>query len=194
VPASFTQSFVEHFQVHERQRTVYVLVGPKGSGKSYIGALIERTLHIEFFRVEDVWLSLGKAKFSNEYIEKGFCVVERKMHERLAVTDQLIIESTASFDYFDTFFKHLSSRYHVKLVQVSAPVDLCFERIRSRNQATQVSVSDEMVAEINKRAVAAHLKFDLQIDNAVLSDKQIVDKFRVLLDHPTIQPKPEDVR
>ncbi|MCG8604958.1 hypothetical protein MJD09_08170 [bacterium] len=110
-----------------------------------------------------MWLSLGKTEFSNEYIEKGLSAVERKMHERLAVTDQLVIESTASFDDFDTFLDHLTSRYEVKLVRVSAPAELCLEIIRSRDQAQQVPISDEMVAKINKRAVAAYLEFDLEM-------------------------------
>lgn len=37
-------------------RTVLVLIGPKGSGKTYIGSLVDRELGVRFLRVEPVFL------------------------------------------------------------------------------------------------------------------------------------------
>lgn len=39
-------------------KTVYLLIGPKGSGKSYIGNLIENELGIKFLNVEEFFIDL----------------------------------------------------------------------------------------------------------------------------------------
>ena len=39
-------------------KTLYMLIGPKGSGKTYIGQLIGNQTNISFLRVENIWLSL----------------------------------------------------------------------------------------------------------------------------------------
>lgn len=46
---------VMNFQEKARawDKFIYVLVGPKGSGKSFIGELFDRYFHIHFVRVED---------------------------------------------------------------------------------------------------------------------------------------------
>ena len=132
-------------------KTVFILVGPKGSGKTYIGTLIERKLKVPFFRVEKLWLSFGEINFSEEFIRQGFDVVEKEIDKRLIGVNGLIIESTASFDYFYTFLTNLRSRYQVKLVRLQAPRHLCMERIGSRDQAKQVQVSEQMISEMHER-------------------------------------------
>ena len=39
---------------------VYVLVGPKGSGKSYVGRLLEREFGIEFLSIEEIFVKLQR--------------------------------------------------------------------------------------------------------------------------------------
>jgi shikimate kinase len=39
-------------------KLLYLLIGPKGSGKSHIGALVSQHTDIYFLRVEPIWLSL----------------------------------------------------------------------------------------------------------------------------------------
>jgi adenylate kinase family enzyme len=40
-----------------RPKTVIILVGPKGSGKSFVGTLISKELGIPFVRVEPIYLA-----------------------------------------------------------------------------------------------------------------------------------------
>lgn len=37
-------------------KRIYILIGPKGSGKTYIGTPLQDQLHIPFLRVEDIAL------------------------------------------------------------------------------------------------------------------------------------------
>jgi hypothetical protein len=52
------------------------------------------------------------------------------------------------------------------LVRVSAPADTCAERVRSRDAAEHIPVSDERVREINRVAEGVRLAWDLEVDNA----------------------------
>jgi ABC-type branched-subunit amino acid transport system ATPase component len=40
------------------QKVLYMLIGPKGSGKTHIGTLVNLHTDIAFLRVESIWLGL----------------------------------------------------------------------------------------------------------------------------------------
>jgi len=102
---------------------VIVLIGLKGSGKTYIGTLIHDKLGIKFFRVENIWLSLTTARLSDKYIIEGFGLVEKELDRLLIDTDWITIESTGTTDYFRKFLDKLKSRYDVKLPgHVTTPI------------------------------------------------------------------------
>lgn len=44
----------------QNNKTIYLLLGLKGSGKSYIGALIEEEYGVRFIRVEDWVLKIKR--------------------------------------------------------------------------------------------------------------------------------------
>lgn len=39
-------------------QSLYMLIGPKGSGKTHIGILVQEHTDIRFIRVEPIWLQL----------------------------------------------------------------------------------------------------------------------------------------
>tara|TARA_Y100000310_G_C20151795_1_gene565098 strand:- start:57 stop:548 length:492 start_codon:yes stop_codon:yes gene_type:complete len=162
-------------------KTLFILIGPKGSGKTYIGTLIQKKLNILFFRVEDVWLSIKTNKIDKEYLEKGFSLVEKEIDKQFKKINKLIIESTAAFDYFKIFLKKLESKYNIKLIQVKTPLDLCLDRIKSRDQSIHIPVSDDRIQEINSKAVNVKFDFDLIIENSDISEDQIIKEFSSLL-------------
>ena len=43
-------------------KNLYMLIGPKGSGKTYIGQLFGNQTDISFLRVENIWLALKPNK------------------------------------------------------------------------------------------------------------------------------------
>ena len=44
------------------QQMLFMLIGPKGSGKTHIGTLVNQHTDIVFLRVEPIWLSLEPAE------------------------------------------------------------------------------------------------------------------------------------
>ncbi len=162
------------------QPILFILIGPKGSGKTYIGTLVQEKLNIPFFRVEDVWLKNKEKLAEEEYEKKGFELVEKEIDEKLSQTNTLVIESTGASDYFDNFLNSLSLKYFVRLIKVSTPIELCMKRIATRDHSTHIPVSDDRIEKINEKALQVQLDFDMEIDNANATDEEIVNKVKTL--------------
>lgn len=147
--------------------TVLLLVGPKGSGKTFIGSLICKHLGVPFFRAEPIFLEnlrssrLRGAARDAEGFEKVFAEVERW----LVNTPRVALESTGASDAFPPFLDALRSKYQVLLVSIQAPPETCLERVRTRDPKDHIAVSDDNVVAINRRAAKVRLDWDLEIDN-----------------------------
>lgn len=64
-----------------------LLVGPKGSGKSHIGRVLERRLGVHFFHVEPLWMAYYaecKSKRQAPSIADGIRVVHPRIRVALA--------------------------------------------------------------------------------------------------------------
>jgi predicted kinase len=163
------------------KKQIIILVGPKGSGKTFIGTLIQKETGIHFLRVEDIWLSLKSERLSNDYIIEGFNLVRQNIDQLLTSNNIIIIESTGTSEHFFNFLDNLRSLYEVKLVKIVASPDVCVNRIRFRNSSLHVPVSDDMLSLINQAALKTDLMYDLIIDNEKSSDEMIIETFQTLL-------------
>lgn len=117
-----------------QNKTVFILVGPKGCGKSHVATIVEKYFSIPFLNVDKLGLeNIPKSKLLGEdLIIEGFRWEEAKIAEILQTEDSVIFEATGSHDYFFTVLARLRSNYMVKLIRVSAPLDKCRERITNR--------------------------------------------------------------
>ena len=162
-------------------KTLFILIGPKGSGKTHIGTLVQQELGIVFIRIEDLWVKLKEERFSNEYLRKGFSQVEKEINNKFKETNTLIVESTAASTEFHNLLSRLKANYEVKLIQIIAPLDLCLERIKKRDQSIHIAVSEAQIEEINRISSSADLPFDLTIKNDKTTDDEIIKKFSSLI-------------
>ena len=69
---------------------VLVLVGLKGSGKTTIGALLERAFGLRFLRVEAVWIEHGSSPRGEHWERDGYQKVAR------ATQGELVAHEAAS--------------------------------------------------------------------------------------------------
>jgi len=167
-------------------KTVFILIGPKGSGKSHVGTIVEKHLGIRFLNVDKLGLeNIPKSKLlGEELIEEGFHFEEAKIAEILQTEDSVVFESTGAHAYFFVVLSRLRARYTVKLIRISAPLNKCCERINHRDKAQNIPVSSELIQSINERSVKVQLPWDLELDNSVnLSESAIVESFQVLNRH-----------
>jgi dephospho-CoA kinase len=157
-------------------KQVLILIGLKGSGKTYIGTLLQEGLDIKFLRVEDIWLSLKSERFTKDYIKEGFSAVEKEIDKFLTKADCITIESTGITDYFIVFLDRLKTKYTVKLIKIQTSPELCLRRVKSRDSSDHVPVSYEIVNQINQDALKVNFKFDIIIDNEKSSDDEILGR------------------
>ncbi|MBB5641134.1 hypothetical protein [Cryobacterium roopkundense] len=162
-------------------KTVYVLIGPKGSGKTHIGTLLERAFDITFLSVEKLGLAnIPQSTLTGrELLQEGFHQEEVEIDRILAGTDAMSCESTGAAEYFYVVLERLRSKYDVKLLRIYSPLETCYQRVHDRDQTAHIPVSEQLLRSINEQAATVDLNWDLQIDNSrPLPEWEILDQFR----------------
>lgn len=146
-----------------------MLIGPKGSGKTHIGTLVNQRTDIVFLRVEPIWLGLKPD-------ENGWNKVEAAIDAMFQKQDKVMIESLGIGERFVKLHASLAEKYSIKMIRVYADLETCFSRVKTRNNAEHIPVSDDRVAEFNKIASAVTYDWDLEINNNdPASDEDIIE-------------------
>ena len=154
------------------QKILFMLIGPKGSGKTHIGTLVNRNTDIVFLRVEPIWLRLKPD-------EDGWQKVEATIDAMFQEHDKVMIESLGVGEGFGKFRASLAEKYFIKMIRVYADLETCFTRVKTRNNAEHIPVSDDRVVEFNQLASVVAYDWDLEINNNDPAlDLDIVDAIR----------------
>ena len=150
------------------QKILFMLIGPKGSGKTHIGTLVSQHTDIVFLRVEPIWLDLESG-------EDGWKKVEAAIDASFQKQDKVMIESLGIGEGFGRFHASLAEKYSIKMIRVYADLETCFTRVKTRNNTEHIPVSDERVAEFNKIASAVIYNWHLEINNnEAATDEEII--------------------
>ncbi|HUP56361.1 MAG TPA: AAA family ATPase [Bdellovibrionota bacterium] len=149
-------------------KRLIILVGPKGSGKSTIGALLAERLPIHFFRVEPMFLeNLREGGLEGDALtQRGFARIGVRIDDLFGAWPAVVIESTGAYPGFAGLLRGYREKYQVSLVRVRVPAEDCLSRVRSRDARDHIPVSDARVNEINAIAERVELDWDLEIDNS----------------------------
>ncbi len=153
--------------------TLLILIGPKGSGKTHIGAVSEARLGLRFIRVEPIFAALSDQS-------AAFVEVEHQIRRALADVPVAAVESTGIVPAHITA---LCQRYPpVRLVRVHASAQTCYRRFRARDASAHVPISLKAFREINQRASQVRYDWDCVLDNdAGLTDDEIAAAIRSIL-------------
>ena len=153
-------------------KALYMLIGPKGSGKTYVGTLVAKHTDIHFIRVEPIWLQLKPG-------EDGWQKVAAAIAEAFQTHDRVMIESLGAGEGFRNFHLLLVAKYPIKMIRVYADLDTCLTRVQTRSSENHIAVSDDNVAEYNRIAAAVQYGWDAEIDNSrPASDESILRSVR----------------
>lgn len=157
-------------------KTLYILIGLKGSGKTFIGKLVEDKFGILFLRVENIFKSIKRERhYSDEsYIKEGFTLLEKEIRNQFEGVDSLTIESTGLTDGFSQMLESLSKDFSVKLIKIEADPELCIRRVTGRNNKNHINISDGDVEKINELAMRVKFNYDLVIDNNGKDEREII--------------------
>ena len=86
-----------------------------------------------------------------------------------------MVESLGIGPGFRAYRDSLAKKYALKLIRVRANPETCIGRVKNRDNADHVPVSDERVEELNRMAFATSMDWDLEIDNErFVSDEEIL--------------------
>lgn len=168
-------------------KSLVVLVGPKGAGKSTIGAFLAVELGIRFLRVEPLFLEVrGRLGASHpEYEQRGFEAVLAALRHALASDETVCFESTGASEHFGWLLSELREVARVHLVRVVATPAQCVERIRGRDASIHIPVSDDDVERVNALAARVVLPWSAEVDNGGAFDgRHVAGTVRRLLEPP----------
>jgi shikimate kinase len=140
------------------EKQLYMLIGPKGAGKTHIGTLVARYTDIQFIRVEPIWLNLREG-------EEGWSKVEQIIDMTFETHQKVMIESLGAGEGFRRFYASLASKYPIKMIRVVANLTTCLWRVQNRDSADHIAVSDDRVVEYNKIAAQVSYDWALEITN-----------------------------
>jgi shikimate kinase len=132
-------------------KILYILIGPKGSGKTYLGTGVHQHTDIHFLRVEPIWLALAEG-------EDGWQKVEKTIDDLFQSHEKVMIESLGAGDGFKGMLRTLKKKYEIRMIKIKTELSECLNRVRSRDQGGHIAVSDDKVAEYNE--IAAKVEYD----------------------------------
>ncbi len=149
------------------RKTIVLLVGPKGAGKTYLASRMESELRIPFIRVEPIWLALANEirPGSTSFDVEGQARVLASVRTALQAHPGVVLESTGAAPWFQRQLADLRSIGDLLFVKVDAPQSICMERIRERDASAHIPVSDDRIEEINKMAAKVELPWIMTVQN-----------------------------
>jgi len=158
------------------KKKLYMLIGPKGSGKTHIGTLVNQHTDIVFLRVEPIWLALAPG-------EDGWKKVEAAIDALFQRHYKVMVESLGVGEGFHSLYVALAEKYPIKLIRVYADLETCFTRVKNRNNVEHIAVSDDKVIEFNRIAATVSYAWDLEINNnELLPDAEIIKAIQSIND------------
>ena len=155
------------FRGYKLRKQFYLLVGPKGAGKTHIGTLVGKNTPITFLAVEPIWLGLKRGA-------EGWTEVRRAIARCFENTNEVMVETLGVGEGFEEFFAALGRQYEIKLIRVTASPDVCLRRVKTRDSTNHIAVSDAKVAEYNRLATAVEMEWDGVIDNTEPTTEEVV--------------------
>ncbi|HEX7071882.1 MAG TPA: AAA family ATPase [Rhodothermales bacterium] len=154
-----------------------LLVGPKGSGKSHIGRLIETRLGVPFFHVEPLWMAYHaacRAEGREPDLVEGIRRIHPKIVKALAELGSVCVETTgASREILDDLLR-IGEQVGIVRIAVEAPLDLCLDRIASRDPRHQIPMDEDGVRTVHRLFEELTFPFDLRLRNVDLTADEAV--------------------
>ncbi|TMU54677.1 AAA family ATPase [Flagellimonas algicola] len=162
---------------------IFLLIGQKGSGKSYIGELFETYFDIKFIRVEDWAKALKKSRnaMDGEYVSEVFQTIENGIKESMKRYPSVVFESTGLTPYFDRMLIRLHADFKVMTIGVKANSKTCMERIKTRDASIHIPIPLDQIESINKQVVRKNVQTTYTIENNNESEDTLKEKIAEIL-------------
>ena len=161
-----------------------LLIGPKGSGKSYVGRLLESALKVRFLHVEPLWMEYYadcERESRARSITEGIKTVRPAIVAALREHDHVCVETTgASPEILDDLIS-LGTAAGVLLVRIHAPLTTCLARIATRDTTHQILMDTEAIKQVYALSSKVTARFAVTLENVSLTDHEILEAFAPFL-------------
>lgn len=167
---------------------IILLIGQKGSGKSFIGSLLEIEFNIKFIRVEN-WAKEIKRNRSiddDTYLEDVFRAIEKGVRHEAANYDSICFESTGLTVQFDKMLEQLRKEFNIITLKILCEPDICIERIKIRDRHIHINVSDDEIQRINTEVLKRNYRTDFELENNAKSYNELIEELGVILKNISI--------
>lgn len=138
---------------YKLQEMLIILVGPKGSGKSHIGRLLEKRLGVLFFHVEPLWMDYYaecRSSGREPEISGGISRICPSIVGVLRENGNVCVETTGASKEILNALLSLEHPSRTLLVRISAPLETCLERIAKRDQTGQIPMNVESIRKVHE--------------------------------------------
>lgn len=144
-----------------------VFVGPKGSGKSHLGRMLEAEFDIRYLRIEAIWQDLKAHRsdfLSQDYIREGRAKTLDALRGALQ-NGSVCIEASGAADDWAEYVDALRQLAPVIFIRVTASLEACRVRAGDRDQSLQVPIDQELFEAINRQSVNVQMDWAATLSN-----------------------------
>lgn len=166
-------------------RTVVLLLGPKGSGKTHVARVLQTALGLHFVDVEPLWLDYYRQcreAGTPPSLREGQARIRPLLEQGLREHGRIVVETTGAAPEILDDLQSLDPARPPLVVRLHAPVDVCLDRIARRSQRAQISMDEAAIREVHRLSEACALDSALTLDTTASSDAEMADRIGRLLD------------
>ena len=153
------------------------MIGPKGSGKTYLGRLLQARLAVGFVDVEAVFRGLPDPT----RVSEGYDRVAGLVAERLQSEPAVSLELTGAAPETAGLLDGLGRIGTLRRVRVTAPLELCLARIAHRDADVHLPASEEVIRKVHAISDGLELAFDLTIESGRDDEETVLRRVADLL-------------
>lgn len=169
---------------------IYVLFGPPGVGKTYIGNLLAKSKNWHFFDADTIYLNDDELRYlleSGQYDQN----VRDKFVKKLIMTVQHMLSVDSSKDLViaeaftkeknrSEFLKYFDSQ--IEYIMIHASRDIAFERMRKRMKKEDHVVDENVFEFVWDEFEAPKIPHKI-LRNIDKSDDEIIEEFNNLIEY-----------
>ena len=166
-----------------KNELIILLIGQKGSGKSFVGSLLETEFKIKFIRVEN-WAKEIKQNRSIDdktYLDEVFKAIETGIKKEADYYNNISFESTGLTSQFDKMLESLRKEFKVVTIKIICNPEVCLERIKTRDRKIHINVSDDEIKRINTEVLKRNYKTDFELKNNSLNNDELIKELGIIL-------------
>ena len=164
---------------------IVILLGPNGVGKTTLGQMLERNFSCAFLSLETLLLERYPSyEVYRANRPAAYRAFEQAVGEQvMASTVPLVFEEVGLNEVSQHLIGNLQARFRVALVRVTAPEEVCQQRVARRDPASNYPKSPAFVRDTYHRfaATARRFTFTLEAQNLGRQPDELAEAFSGLL-------------